>query len=337
MAIEHFTIRLVLYFVILSHMIIGIYMQKYKWVPFCKKDELKLQREACTIKNYEKQTVPFDRIWRNETNKQHLEFATILTTVSHQMIREVNDHDRTVAFDIGLTFKWTDHRIRLKNSSFVRGKNGKIGLNKDMANKIWKPEFYVQNLSNYKAFEDSIHFVGLKLSLETIASPIYNLNDSFLRHGTTVEYDLEAKVSTYCYFELWKYPMDLTHCKFRFGGLWSGVRFVLDKPSTNTIDYTAADHKISLNYIQERKNGIIIGFDIKLERSLKPFLLRYYMPCITIVLVSQISFMIPMDAIPGRVALVVTQFLTLVSIFLQQMVSGFSLRHSSDLAYRLLP
>ena len=50
----------------------------------------------------------------------------------YQMVRAINDHDRTVDFDIRLKFKWTDHRIRLRNSSFLRGKNGKLGLDKNM-------------------------------------------------------------------------------------------------------------------------------------------------------------------------------------------------------------
>ena len=316
----HFAMQVLAFcFLMLIHATKGSNTEK--WVPFCQEGEFKLQRGACTMKNYEKQTVPFDRVSRNETLNQTLDFATILTTISHQMVREINDHDRTVAFDIGLTLKWTDHRIKLRNSSFVRKKNGKLGLDKNMASKIWKPEFYVYNLSDYKGFEDSIHFAGFKLSLETLSSPLKGEN--FIRYGTTVEYDIEAKVSTYCYFDFEKYPMDHGKCNFRFGGLWSGIRFVLHEDDNSSVIYTAADHKITLCYIEEESthgDGIIIGFDIELERSLKPFVVRYYVPCITIVMVSQISFMIPMDAIPGRVALIVTQFLTLVSIFLQQMV-----------------
>ena len=63
-----------------------------------------------------------------------------------------------------------------------------------------------------------------------------------------------------------------------------------------------------------------IGFDIRITRSLKPFILKYYIPCIAIVIMSQLSFLIPLDSLPGRVGLVVTQFLTLMSLFIQQMV-----------------
>ena len=324
MVIECVLKVLLLYTFVVCHLVIAISAENYKWVPYCQEGEFKLQRGACTIKNYEKQVVPYDRISRNETRNQTLDFATILTTIGHQMVRKVNDHDRTVDFDIRLKFKWTDHRIRLRNTSFLRGKNGKLGLDKNMADKIWKPELYVYNLSNYKAFEDSIHFAGFKLSLESIETPI--LDKYYVRFGTTVEYDIEAKVSIFCDFEFSKYPMDHGKCQFRFGGLWSGIRFVLYNAITVSEVYMAADHKIVLNYVEENSmdgHGRIIGFNIEMERSLQPFMVRYYIPCITIVLVSQISFMIPMDAIPGRVALIVTQFLTLVSIFLQQMVGSF--------------
>ena len=130
--------------------------------------------------------------------------------------------------------------------------------------------------------------------------------------------------------------MDHGKCKFRFGGLWSGIRFVLDNALTLKEVYMAADHKIILNYVEEDStdgHGRIIGFNIEMERSLQPFVVRYYIPSITIVMVSQISFMIPMDAIPGRVALIVTQFLTLVSIFLQQTVGSIRIILNSILHF----
>ena len=64
-----------------------------------------------------------------------------------------------------------------------------------------------------------------------------------------------------------------------------------------------------------------IGFHIKMERIIQPFIWKYYIPCIAIVLVSGLSFIIPLSAIPGRVALLVTQFLSLINLFIFQMVS----------------
>ena len=64
-----------------------------------------------------------------------------------------------------------------------------------------------------------------------------------------------------------------------------------------------------------------VGFHIEMTRMIKPYLMKYYIPCIATVLVSEMGFVIPLTAIPGRVALLVTQFLTLVNLFIYQMVN----------------
>ena len=65
---------------------------------------------------------------------------------------------------------------------------------------------------------------------------------------------------------------------------------------------------------------LIIGLQIKMKRLVRPFVYQYYLPCISIVLVSFMSFVVPLSAIPGRVALVVTQCLTLTNLFIHQRV-----------------
>ena len=56
---------------------------------------------------------------------------------------------------------------------------------------------------------------------------------------------------------------------------------------------------------------------------MQPYMMKYYIPTMAVVLVSEIGFVIPLTAIPGRVALLVTQFLTLVNLFIYQMVRAF--------------
>ena len=87
-----------------------------------------------------------------------------------------------------------------------------------------------------------------------------------------------------------------------------------------------------LNY-GELGNFSVAGFEMVLERHLSHYLITYYLPSgqyplasttsqFTIphtsglfVVVSWISFMVPPDIIPGRMALLVTLFLVLVNIF----------------------
>jgi len=64
-----------------------------------------------------------------------------------------------------------------------------------------------------------------------------------------------------------------------------------------------------------------VGFDIELKRQYTKYIYQLYVPCITIVIAASFSYIFPISAIPGRVALVVTQFLTLTNIFINQMVT----------------
>merc|ERR1711982_305792 len=62
-------------------------------------------------------------------------------------------------------------------------------------------------------------------------------------------------------------------------------------------------------------NFSIAGFEMVLTRYVSTYIITYYLPSGLFVIVSWISFLIPMDVIPGRMALLVTLFLVLVNIF----------------------
>ena len=80
---------------------------------------------------------------------------------------------------------------------------------------------------------------------------------------------------------------------------------------------------MSITFFDHQRNhgNNTVGISIKMSRMVNSFILKYYIPCIAIALVSEVSFVIPVTAIPGRVALLVTQFLTLINLFIYQMVS----------------
>merc|ERR1719320_512615 len=62
-------------------------------------------------------------------------------------------------------------------------------------------------------------------------------------------------------------------------------------------------------------NYSLAGFEMILKRHVSHYIITYYLPSGLFVVVSWISFLIPMDVIPGRMALLVTLFLVLVNIF----------------------
>ena len=101
--------------------------------------------------------------------------------------------------------------------------------------------------------------------------------------------------------------------------------FTFQRLST-TIDHRSElhDEKFDLNlqplpqnwYFSEDRNEnfSLCGFTAVLKRSPNPYLMNTYLPTGLLALASFIGFVIPVDMVPGRMALLVTIFLMLVNI-----------------------
>ena len=72
------------------------------------------------------------------------------------------------------------------------------------------------------------------------------------------------------------------------------------------------------------EDSFIVGMNIRIARLSSSYMMEYYLPCIGIILLSEIGFVVPVTAIPGRIGLLVTQFLTLMNLFIHQMVIYFN-------------
>ena len=151
----------------------------------------------------------------------------------------------------------------------------------------------------------------------------------------------DLQVSIYCNFEFSNYPIDVQRCKFRLiyenhqhFDVWQ--RYLNDSIQQGLI--IEEDKQRELKYeieFEEIPNGdriqswsdygmcgttedvwciSVIGFDIVMTRKITPFILNHYMPATILVVISWISFWIPIDSVPARMALLVTIYLVLTNI-----------------------
>ena len=203
--------------------------------------------------------------------------------------------------------------------NIVKGDDG-FEIYPGATSSIWIPNLPVSNLSDYKAFHESIHMSSIHVLRTNY------LDGNFCILGPMLSYKLEAKISFYCDFDVANYPLDVSVCSLRIGGESSNIAFKWNtdakrrpNSSLNILEFiaTVSMAEDKADYQTRTK----IGLDIKITRLLKPYVLKYYIPCIAIVIMSQLSFIIPLESLPARVGLVVTQFLTLISLFIQQMVN----------------
>jgi hypothetical protein len=178
---------------------------------------------------------------------------------------------------------------------------------------IWMPMFSFNN-ERMKSFEsafDPFLFSELIFSLD---SP-HSTNTTFLHLKT------KGRIIVYCDYEFQNFPFDTQKCKFRLTNRnpmhIRGVLYNL----TSTHDIPKQNESVGFGVmVQFWNDSSELGFDVGLKRLIPPYLGQYYFPAFAIVAVSFVSFIVPLSSIPGRVALVVTQFLTLTNIFIHQMV-----------------
>ena len=256
----------------------------------------------------------------------YLPYSTVYVNIKNYTLREIDEKQNIVTLDMTLSLSWMDFSVYSYAPKDVTVNNLKspeegYEISNEASKMLWMPELPIHHLAGYKAFIDSIHTVSLRLKRT-------NRKDGKLCvSGPMIIHEVEVQISFYCSLDLSNYPLDTSHCELRFGGKTSDVAFKLihDENNHNAIhnleilDLIASFTEVENDCGNTTKR--CIGLNIETERILRPYLLKYYIPCVLIVLMSQISFIIPLEALPGRVALVVTQFLTLTSLFIQQMVS----------------
>ena len=240
----------------------------------------------------------------------------INTAIEVNNIREIDDKKMTVSLEIHPQLLWPEPRINA-NLTQDEMKKGKV-LNNINLEYIWKPDLLIENLHTFKLHSVLEDMSGLSIGNGLAVN---------LKNETVIWYEFSAKASIYCNFDFLRYPMDKQECNFTIGTTYPAKQTIVFKFHTSVFTFGKATQNtddFNLNIVNvdgHKDNDTKFGFTIKMSRRLQPFIMECYLPCIAIVIVSHISFILPLDAIPGRVALLVTQFLTLTNICIHQQVN----------------
>ena len=72
------------------------------------------------------------------------------------------------------------------------------------------------------------------------------------------------------------------------------------------------EYNIKISKIGNKTNETeIVGMTFHLQRYSKPFIEKYYIPCIVLIILTSVSFFVPPKLVPGRGGMLVTLFLVL--------------------------
>ena len=252
-------------------------------------------------------------------------------------IRDVNVLDSHMTVDIFLYIYWIDNRIRKKfTNENIQGVGVPLPISK--IDDLWTPDFYIFDLKDFQSYKIVKSVNSISILHECYWDPSSCAED-YTKNNTVLQYMLDARIQVYCLSFIFKnFPFEENSCTFLLGTAIHPVDFIWGNESdgSNNWKYTYALGKTvngyevtNLSWINDYPNnlnnewngiGKAIGFKIFMKRKIGHYLIQYYIPSACIVMLSQISFIVPLTSIPGRVALLVTEFLTLTNIFIYQQV-----------------
>ena len=266
---------------------------------------------ACLPKEYSK----FDLPLKGSQNK-------IKVTIDISEVLRINDKDYSITFACYFNVQWEENRIWL-SEEFGREQAGAgvnttmnpditVPMNLEFVKDLWLPNIFIYNLKTYKVIDVLSKLAGLWISADKI-----------------ILYSQATHITFICPMRFDKFPLDTQVCKFQVGSYSYDdtiMRFTTEKAGYNspTGNSIALDYAIRIDSLKKEDaiflggtlgNFSLAGFEMTLHRYVSTYIITYYLPSGLFVIVSWISFLIPMDVIPGRMALLVTLFLVLVNIF----------------------
>ena len=250
-------------------------------------------------------------------------------TFLESQIIKIDEKDNSIQLFIKSYGAWEDDRIKT-NFSSTDMKNGRLTIPMDIVMKhmIWVPFVFTRNLLKLNSILDGGGVDSIVTSLELLT------HNPFHANVTLVRADVQAKYTIACQFHYENYPFDTQNCLFRLTTEPSQRLRLLMYDPTNQFhitqiklehlgfDITTTYSEMDMNNTDEELPANEIGFDMTFKRISRPYVYQYYIPCIAIFMVSGLNFLVPMTAIPGRISLLVTNFLAITLIYINQMVGN---------------
>ncbi|KAJ8974891.1 hypothetical protein NQ317_011737, partial [Molorchus minor] len=229
-------------------------------------------------------------------------------------INSINVEDMDFRMDMFLKQEWQDARIKIPEEMFEIGDDS-ITLPSQFFENLWQPDLY---FLNSKVVE--------------IATLTHKFSSVTLFKNKTIRYAARMHAIVACQMEFQNYPMDTQFCPIQIESCntknisyninkmvlkWSGPGVTLS-PELKLLQYNILPLQLrETSAYTGEKNGnfsrLVVNF--RFERQIGHHLIQTFAPSTLVVVLSWFSFWLDLDAIPGRVTLLVTCLLTLVTMF----------------------
>ncbi|XP_055312389.1 glycine receptor subunit alpha-2-like [Sitodiplosis mosellana] len=250
----------------------------------------------------------YDKNSRPSTSQTDVTIGLYLNRIS-----AVDENNEEISFDVFLQVIWDDKRIHHRNNTIEQKY---IELKLEERHKLWVPDLYIRQLREMKVL--------------TLFEEISSLR---LYKNSTLVLSLGATIVIKCDMDFVLYPLDVQSCPVDFSSYKYSVkdmsfRWKKENPITFPKDFDEGlffrlpKYVVSFSTVKEPQTLHYNDVDhssarlqITLSREVKSYLLENYLPSTLFVSMSWGSFIVVPEIVPGRMVLLVTTLLSLVTMF----------------------
>ncbi|XP_021185003.1 glycine receptor subunit alpha-2 isoform X3 [Helicoverpa armigera] len=238
--------------------------------------------------------------------------TTVYVGVNVNRVSGVDENKEEITLDVFLQVSWADSRLHVPpNMPF-------IDLPWEFRALIWTPDLYIWQLQTMR-----------------ILSVLQEMASLRLYSNRTVSVSIGATITIKCEMDFVLYPLDVQNCAIDFSSYkyttqdvrfewrevapWLGIGPV---GSEQRSEFRLPKYVVT--FVTDKSNHIrnfgegehsAARLQIKLSRELRSYLLESYLPSSLFVIISWGSFCVIPEIVPGRMVLLVTTLLSLVTMF----------------------
>ncbi|XP_062136407.1 glycine receptor subunit alpha-2 isoform X2 [Drosophila sulfurigaster albostrigata] len=255
-------------------------------------------------------------------------------------INSINVEDMDFRVDMFIHQRWMESRLEISDDIFEEG-DDYVTLLPEFFDNLWQPDPYFLNskiagfgspyvastslLRNKDERESKNFHLDKTLKIATLTHKFTSVT---LYKNKTVRYAARMHAIIACQMEFQLYPMDIQVCPIYIESFssnnqkvklrWSDSGVTLN-PELKLLQYNLGqplELEESDGYMPEKVGNFSrLTVYFRFERQIGHHLIQTFAPSSLVVMLSWFSFWLGLDAIPGRVTLLVTCMLTLVTMF----------------------
>ncbi|XP_026758040.1 gamma-aminobutyric acid receptor subunit delta-like isoform X2 [Galleria mellonella] len=228
--------------------------------------------------------------------------TTVYIGVNVNRVSGVDENKEEITLDIFLQASWEERRLNVPPEIPF------IDLPWEFRELIWTPDLYIWQLQSMK-----------------ILSVLKEMASLRLYSNGTVSVSIGATITIKCEMDFVLYPLDVQNCAIDFSSYkytrqdvrfeWREVAPWLGLGPSNGQRSQFRLPKYVVTFVTDKSEHSAARLQIKLSRELRSYLLESYLPSSLFVIISWGSFCVIPEIVPGRMVLLVTTLLSLVTMF----------------------